>query len=108
MNDEFVGMTEYVVESFHDLLAEDSESLSDSDFSRGSHHPSQEYFMIGTPEGRVESVHEGGATPLNDLDDEFEEDAGALLRMRLEQLRIRHQELKDARLQLEQERVELE
>ena len=26
MNDEFVGMTEYIVESFHDLLAGDSES----------------------------------------------------------------------------------
>ena len=39
-NDEFVGMTEYVVESFHNLLVGDSESLSDSDSSRGSHHPS--------------------------------------------------------------------
>ena len=28
MNDEFVGMTEYVVESFHDFLAEESESPS--------------------------------------------------------------------------------
>ena len=28
-NDEFVGMTEYVVESFHDLLVGDSESLTD-------------------------------------------------------------------------------
>ena len=40
MNNEFVGMTEYVVESFHDLLMGDSESLSDSDSSKGSHHPS--------------------------------------------------------------------
>ena len=39
-NDEFVGMTEYVTKSFHDLLARDLESLSDSDSSRGSHHPS--------------------------------------------------------------------
>ena len=39
-NDEFVGMTEYVAESFHDLLAGESESLSNSDSSRGSHHPS--------------------------------------------------------------------
>ena len=39
-NDEFVGMTEYVMESFHDLLAGDSEIISDSDSSRESHHPS--------------------------------------------------------------------
>ena len=39
-NDEFMGMTEYVMESFHDLLAGESESPSDSDSSRGSHHPS--------------------------------------------------------------------
>ena len=44
-NDEFVGMTEYVMESFHDLLVGESESPSDSDSSRGSHHPSQECFM---------------------------------------------------------------
>ena len=51
MNDEFMGMTEYVVESFHDLLVGESESASDSDSSRGSHHPSHECFMVGTPEG---------------------------------------------------------
>ena len=52
--------------------------------------------MAGTPEGRVKSVHEGGATPPNNLDNEVEEDAGALPRMRVEQLRARHQELEDA------------
>jgi len=40
MDDEFMGMADYVVESFHDLLAGDSESISNSDSSRGSHHPS--------------------------------------------------------------------
>ena len=35
MNDEFMGMTEYITESFHDLLVGDSESLFDSDSSRG-------------------------------------------------------------------------
>ena len=64
--------------------------------------------MAGTIEGRVESVYEGGDTPPNDLDDEVEEDVGALPRMRVEQLRAQHQELKDARLQLEQEHAELE
>ena len=61
--------------------------------------------MVGTHEGRVKSIHEGVATPPNDLDDEVKEDAGALPRMRVEQLRVRHQELEDARLQLEQERA---
>ena len=39
MNDEFVGITEYIVESFHDLLVGDSVSLSDSDSSRGAITP---------------------------------------------------------------------
>ena len=96
MNDEFMGMTEYITESLHDLLVGESESPLDSDSSRGSHHPLQECFMVGTPEGYVESIHKGGATPPNDLNDEVEEDAGALPRIRVEQLRARHQELKDA------------
>ena len=79
VNDEFVGMTEYVVESFYDLLAGETKSPSTSDSSRGSHHPSHECFMAGTPEGHVESIHEGEATPTNDLDDEVEGDAGAHL-----------------------------
>ena len=33
--DEFVGMNEYVMESFHDLLAGEPESPSGSDSSRG-------------------------------------------------------------------------
>ena len=70
MNDEFVGMIEYVTETFHDLLAEESESPSSSDSSRGSHHPSCECFMAGTPEGHIESIYEEEATPTNDLDDE--------------------------------------
>ena len=97
-NDGFMGMTEYVAESFHDLLTGESESPSDSDSSRGSHHPSRECFMEGTPEGCVESVHEGGATPPNDLDDEIEGDAGALPRLRVENLRARHWELEDMQL----------
>ena len=35
-NDKFVGMTEYIMESFHDLLMGESESPSDSDSSRGA------------------------------------------------------------------------
>jgi len=56
MNNEFVGMIESITESLHGLLAEGPGSDSSSDSSRGSHHPSQECFMAGTPEGHVESV----------------------------------------------------
>ena len=69
-------MTEHVMESFHDLLAGESKSPSDSDSSKGSHHPSQECFMAGTLEGYIESIREGGATPIDDLDDEVKGDAG--------------------------------
>ena len=34
--------------------------------------------MASTPKGRIESVHEGGATPMNDPNDEVKGDAGAL------------------------------
>ena len=64
--------------------------------------------MVGTPEGYIESIHEGGATPIDDLDDEVKGDAGAPPRLWVEQLRARHEELKEARLQLEQECAELE
>ena len=67
-----MGMTEYVAESFHDFLVGASESPSSSDSSGGSHHPSHECFMVGTPEGHVESIHEEEATLTNDLDDEVE------------------------------------
>ena len=95
-NDEFEGMTEYVMESFHDLLVGESKSPSDSNSSRGSYHPSQECFMAGIPDGYIESIHEGGATPTDDLDDEVEEDAGAPPCLWVEQLKARHQELKEA------------
>ena len=75
-NNEFVGMTEYVTGSFHDLLVGETELPSTSDSSRGSHHPSRECFVVGSPEGHVESIHEGEATPTNDFDDEVKRDAG--------------------------------
>ena len=91
-----MGMTEYVVESFHDLLAGETESPSTSDSGRGSHHPSRECFMAGTPEGHVESIHEEEATPTNDLDDEIEGEIGAPPRLRVEQLKAWHLELEEA------------
>ncbi|RLM84893.1 hypothetical protein C2845_PM04G09490 [Panicum miliaceum] len=56
-NGEFVGMADYILESFHDLLAGESEVISDSGSTGGSHHPSPECFMAGVPEGRVEDAH---------------------------------------------------
>ena len=75
VSDEFMGVIEHIVESFFDLLVEEPEWLSGSDSSRGSHHPSRECFMIGTPEGHIESIHEEEATLTNDLDDEVKGDA---------------------------------
>jgi len=79
VNDEFVGMTKYVAESFHNLLIGESKSPSSSDSYRGIHHPSHECFMAGTPEGHIESIHRGEAFPTNDFDDEVERDVGAYL-----------------------------
>ena len=96
MNDEFMGMTKYIAESFHDLLTGESELPFDSDSSRGGQQTSQECFMAGTPKGYIKSIHEGGATPTDDLDDEFEGDAGAPPHLWVEQLRACHQELEEA------------
>ena len=52
--------------------------------------------MAGTPEGYIESIHEGGATPIDDLDDKVEGDVGAPPRLRVEQLRVCHRELEEA------------
>ena len=83
-NDEFVGMIKYVMESFHDLLVGELESPSSSDSSRGSHHPSHECFMAGTPEGHVKSIHEEEPTSTNDLDNKVEEEIGAPPCLRVE------------------------
>ena len=52
--------------------------------------------MLGTPEGYIESIHEGGATPIDDLDDKVKGGVGASPRLRVEQLRARHKELEEA------------
>ena len=67
MNNEFVGVIEQVTKSLHGLLAEELGSPSNSDSSRGSHHPSWECFMMGTPEGHVESIPAEEATPVGNL-----------------------------------------
>ena len=55
-NNEFVGMIESITESLHGLLVEEPGSDSGSNSSRGSHHPSHECLMMGTPEGHVKSI----------------------------------------------------
>jgi hypothetical protein len=93
MNDEFVEMADYVTKSFYDLLMGDSEGISISDSSRGSHHPSRECFMVEdahraeTPEGHVTNICEGEITPLSDPDDKVEADGRVLPNPQLEQLR---------------------
>ena len=72
MNDEFVGVIEHNTESFHDLLVEEPESPSSSESSRGSHHPSRECFMTGTPEGHVEGINKEESTLVNNLNNEAE------------------------------------
>ena len=52
--------------------------------------------MAGIPEGYIESIHKGGATPIDDLEDEVEGDAGGPPSLRVELLRVWHHELKEA------------
>ena len=63
-------MIESITKSLHGLLAKGPGSDSGSDSSRGSHHPSRECFMMGVPEGHIESIHEKEATLVNNLGDE--------------------------------------
>jgi len=55
---ELVGMVELVADSDDDLLAEDSLLGSDTRSCTGSHHPSLECFVTGTPEGYVEDAED--------------------------------------------------
>ena len=55
-NSEFVGVIKHITESLHNLFIEEPGSSFGSDSNKGSHHPSRECFMMGTPEGHVESI----------------------------------------------------
>jgi hypothetical protein len=109
-NDEFVGMANYIVESIHDLLVSDSESISDFVSSQGSYHPSRECFMadiVDNPHRKAprRACHEcqqqhlswGNGTPSHPADRR-----GAVAntevppRQRMDQLRERQQELETA------------
>jgi hypothetical protein len=56
-------MTGYISKSFHDLFVEESEAISDSSSSRGSHHPSWVCSMAGVPEGRVKDAQNSSEQP---------------------------------------------
>ena len=90
MNNKFVGVIEHITESLHDLLVEELGLPSGSDSSRGSHYPSRECFMMGTPEGHIESASKEEATPMNNLSDEAEGEIAAPPCMRVEQLKAQH------------------
>jgi hypothetical protein len=62
-NDEFMSMVDYFVESIHDLIASDSESISSSVSSEGSHHPSWECFMVETFDEQILSTSDSSKTP---------------------------------------------
>ena len=54
--------------------------------------------MAETTEGHVESVSEEEATPVNNLGNEAEGETVAPPRMRVEQLKAQHREIKEARI----------
>ena len=97
-NNEFMGMIESITESLHGLLAEEPGSDSSSDSSRGSHHPSRGYFMVGTPEGYVDSIFAEETTPLGDVGDRTEGGTAAPPHVGVEQLRAQKWEVEEARI----------
>jgi hypothetical protein len=60
---EFVGMTDYIVDSIYDLLELGSKMFSNSYSSGGSCHPSQECFGAETSDGHVSSASNSSETP---------------------------------------------
>ena len=93
VNNEFMGVIEHVTESLHNLLTEEPRSSSSSDSSRGSHQPSRECFMTGTPKGHIESISAEEATLAGNLNSETEEETTALPRVGVDQLRARKREI---------------
>ena len=92
---EFVGVVEQNPETLYGLLAEEPESSSSSDSSKGSHHPSWECFMTQTPEGHVQSVSGEETTPTANPDARIKAETAAPSHVRMEQLRARKLEIDD-------------
>ena len=108
VNNEFVGVIEHVTESLQNLITEELGSSSGSDSSKGSHHPSWDCFMTGTPEGHVESISMEEATPVGNLDGETKGETAAPPRVGVEQLRARKREIDEPRLALVREYAEVD
>ena len=64
--------------------------------------------MTGTLKGHIKSVSKEEATLANNLSDEANGEIVAPPHMRVEQLKAQHREIKEARIQLEQECAELD
>ena len=107
-NNEFMGMIESVTESLHGLHLEEPGSDSSFDSSRGSRHPSRECFMVGTPEGHVESISVEETTSAGNLDGRTKGGTAAPPHMGVEQLRARKWEIDEARQQLVWEYAEVD
>ena len=84
---EFMEVVEHDPETLYGLLAEEPESSSSSDSSKGSHHPSRECFMTQTPEGHLQSVSGEETTPTGNPDAKIEAKMAAPSHVRMEQLR---------------------
>jgi hypothetical protein len=66
VNNEFVGMSDYIEESIHVLLKNNSESISNFASSQGSYHPSCECFMANIIDNpHREATLEGHITSVN-------------------------------------------
>ena len=102
-----MGPIERDTETLYELLNEEPVSLSSSDSSRGSHHPSRECYMTQTPEGHVESASREEATPTNNPDSRSGEERTAPPHLRMEQLRARQQEIDEAGQGLAREYVDI-
>jgi len=81
---EYVRVVEHDPETLYGLLAEEPESSSSSDSSKGSHHPSRECFMTQTPEGHVQSVSGEETTPTGNPDARIKAATAAPSHVRME------------------------
>ena len=81
--------------NMHDLLAEASESLSDSGSNEVGHHPLREYLMENLPDGHVNDGN-GEATPLASPDNNDGMGGSAPSRPQSDLLRDQQREIDEA------------
>ena len=83
------------MESLHGLLVEDLGSDFGSGSSKGSHHLSQDCFMMSTPDGHVESAFEKEVTPVGNLGNRTKGRTAALSHVGVEQLKAQKREINE-------------